>query len=62
MILYYIYSFFYSECGNSNFAFRDRCNRCNTQKPAGSGDDGGGGGGGFNRSFIINNINTFIIL
>jgi len=35
-------------CGNSNFAWRDACNRCQTARPEGySGvKEGGGGGGG----------------
>ena len=31
-----------SECGNTNFAWRNECNRCHTARP----DNAGGGGGG----------------
>ena len=34
-------------CGNTNFAFRQACNKCQAPKPgAGGGGDGGGGYGG----------------
>lgn len=32
------------ECGNTNFAFRGRCNRCQAPRPGGA--PGGAGGGG----------------
>lgn len=31
------------ECGNTNFAWRQQCNRCNEDRPAGSGGGGDGG-------------------
>ncbi|CAH1399961.1 unnamed protein product [Nezara viridula] len=44
------------ECGNTNFAWRQQCNRCNADKPQGGGGGGegpppppGGGGGGGRR-------------
>ena len=33
-------------CGNTNFAFRGRCNRCGEARPAGAGGDRGGRGRG----------------
>ncbi|VDO62542.1 unnamed protein product [Heligmosomoides polygyrus] len=33
-------------CGNTNFAFRQACNKCGAPKSGGGGGDGGGGGGG----------------
>lgn len=33
-------------CGNNNFAWRDKCNKCQTAKPGGGGGGAGGGGGG----------------
>ncbi|XP_022915849.1 RNA-binding protein cabeza isoform X2 [Onthophagus taurus] len=42
------------DCGNTNFAWRNQCNRCNESKPEGAGGGGGGddrrgGGGGRDR-------------
>ena len=31
-------------CGNTNFAWRNECNKCQTPKPDGAGAGGGGGG------------------
>lgn len=42
------------ECGNTNFSWRQQCNRCNEDKPAGAGggtEDGNRGGGGFRGGF-----------
>ncbi|EIE25454.1 hypothetical protein COCSUDRAFT_61671 [Coccomyxa subellipsoidea C-169] len=33
-------------CGNTNFSFRGKCNRCGTSKPGGGGGGGGSAGGG----------------
>merc|ERR1719382_1007090 len=36
------------DCGNTNFAWRNECNKCQAPKPEGAGGDSGGrGGGGF---------------
>merc|ERR1719410_453054 len=38
------------ECGNTNFAWRNECNKCHKTREecgAGSGDGGGRGGGGY---------------
>ena len=32
-------------CGNTNFAWRNECNKCQTPKPESAGGGGGGGGG-----------------
>lgn len=37
------------DCGNTNFAWRNQCNRCNEDKPEGAGGGSGGGGGGRDR-------------
>ncbi|KAK9886051.1 hypothetical protein WA026_014834 [Henosepilachna vigintioctopunctata] len=40
------------DCSNTNFAWRNQCNRCDEPKPEGAGDGGGdrrGGGGGRDR-------------
>ncbi|CAG5128410.1 unnamed protein product, partial [Candidula unifasciata] len=31
------------DCGNTNFSWRDSCNRCHSSKPGGDGGSGGGG-------------------
>ncbi|MDB2569420.1 hypothetical protein N9X52_03585 [Candidatus Poseidonia alphae] len=38
------------ECNNSNFAFRQACNRCEAPRPGGGGGRSGGGRGGDRRS------------
>merc|ERR1719290_273063 len=37
------------DCGNTNFSWRNECNKCQQPKPEGAGGDDGGsrGGGGF---------------
>ena len=34
------------KCKNNNFAFRDKCNRCQANRPSGGGSSGGGNRGG----------------
>ena len=36
-------------CGNTNFAWRNECNKCQTPKPESAGGGGGGGGYGGGR-------------
>lgn len=33
------------DCGNTNFSWRQQCNRCNEDKPADAGGSGGGDSG-----------------
>mmetsp|Transcript_6540 Transcript_6540/g.15717 ORF Transcript_6540/g.15717 Transcript_6540/m.15717 type:complete len:145 (-) Transcript_6540:140-574(-) len=43
------------ECGNTNFAFRGKCNRCQAPRPSGGssrGDDGGRGRGRDDRAKV----------
>ena len=40
-----LHSLIYS-CGNTNFAFRGTCNRCQSPRPGGGGGGGGGASGG----------------
>ena len=35
---------FNRDCGNTNFAWRNECNRCHAERPEGAGGVGGGGG------------------
>ncbi|KAI5697736.1 hypothetical protein M8J75_014827 [Diaphorina citri] len=37
------------DCGNTNFAWRQACNRCHAERPDGAGDGGSRGGGGGDR-------------
>lgn len=45
------------DCGNTNFAWRQQCNRCSTDKPEGSG--GGGGDGNFPNFLKVDNLVKF---
>jgi len=48
---------FCRDCGNTNFAWRNECNRCHAERPEGAG--GGGGGGMFANSLHISLVLCF---
>jgi len=44
-----------SDCGNTNFAWRNECNRCHAERP----DNAGGGGGGMIAVHIYGTVQLF---
>lgn len=55
-----------SDCGNTNFSWRDSCNRCHSSKPGGDGGSGGGfGGSDDGKEFIVESetdTNTLLVI
>jgi len=49
---------FNRDCENTNFAWRNECNRCHTARPEGAG--GGGGGGGMFANTLYVALSFFV--